>query len=65
MGELGLCHYREKCAYKHKKVLNSQDGNNEVLEDVKGLKADVINLKNTIKLLVQKKEDETILKKGD
>ena len=52
----GVCHYGEKCAYNHKKVFNSQDGNNDkVLEDVKALKADVINLKNTIKLLMQNK----------
>ena len=60
----GVCHYGEKCAYNHKKVLKSQDGNNDkVLEDVKALKADVTNIKNTIKLLMQNKEDETILKK--
>ena len=48
----------------HKKVFNSQDGNNEVLKDVKVLKSDVIKLKNTIMLLMQNKEAETILKKA-
>ena len=46
--------WREMCIQPQKKVFSSQDGNyDKVFEDVKALKADVINLKNTIKLLMQ------------
>ena len=57
-----LCHFEDKCAYKHQRILNSQEEyNTNVCEDVKKLKAEVENLKNTIKSLMKNwKEEESV-----
>ena len=57
----GLCQFKDKCAYKHKKTMNSQSVDNDVHEDVKKLKDEVITLKSTIISIVKTREKGDIL----
>ena len=61
----GLCHYADKCAYKHQIYLNSGGlPNITVQDDVNTLKIEVDNLKSTIKLLIKSRDEEKILKRS-
>jgi hypothetical protein len=58
----GICFYKEKCAYNHKKILHGQTVNDDAIqEDVKNLKTEVEFLKNTINSLVSIREECNII----
>ena len=49
----GICGYKERCAYNHKIGFHVNNVNDDAIqEDVKNLKTEVENLKNTIKFIV-------------
>ena len=58
----GVCHFAEKCAYKHKTSSNSHG--DTVQDDVHKLKREVDNLKSAVKVLMKNREEEDILKKS-
>ena len=60
-----LCHFGAKCAYKHKRMSNSQDYSKDtVSEDLQKLREEVDDLKTTINLLVSNRDQEESLKKS-
>ena len=61
----GLCHFGAKCAYKRKRMSNSQDDSKDtVSEDLQKLRVEVDDLKNTINILVSNRDQEESLKKS-
>ena len=62
IGLEGICFYKEKCAYNHKKIVHVQTVNNDAIqEDVKNLKTKVEFLKSTINSLVSIREECNII----
>ena len=54
----GICHFREKCSYNHKRKDNwKSDYNNDLHDNVKKLKEEVGSLKNTIQSLIKTREE--------
>ena len=60
-----LCHFREKCAYKHKQISPFHYGSKEIVhEDPKTLKEELNYLKETIKILMENRGEKELFKKS-
>ena len=61
----GICGFSEKCAYDHKRKIDTQSGDNiEMFEELTNLKAEVENLKYTLKLLMLTRDEVDRVKKS-
>ena len=61
----GICGFGEKCAYDHKRKIDTQSGDNiEMFQVLTNLKAEVENLKYTLKLLMLTRDEVDRVKKS-
>ena len=59
-----ICKYGEHCAYEHIVKDQSKGEVDELVEDIKNIKAELDILKNTVKSLSQIKEEGKVIKKS-